>query len=281
MAQASDRETEKKSARARLGDEEKQIAAPLSPEALEAYGQLPAPAAAGGFDPEGAWRQVYRIWMTGGPSANYRGYLALERQPAAAGSFALNIEQVFLSERMRAVHETSAQIQCSGPLAVPSRWRLSSRVRDFATGEEYPEAAVEQEGALEGETLWIATKGEKKAHRAPAAWTANWTLFEALQRLPRSETANLKFDLLDDLDIWKTGHRLAYRGEESVLFGGQTASVARFDQIGRGCLPQRYYVDGQGRLLLSHTALRAYILDPAALDVHAAKIEALQKKEMK
>lgn len=106
------------------GDESAGLDRPLTAEALAKLGELATLAPAGDFNPKGVWTQAYRVWMTGDPWANYRGILTLERARAADGkdgTFALKVFQSLIMERMRAVHETSAEIECrDDALATPA-----------------------------------------------------------------------------------------------------------------------------------------------------------------
>lgn len=100
MAEAGRRGTRPKKTSRKPGDVEKQIARPLTPAALADYGELSTLTPAGSFDPRGAWKHTYRIWMTGGTWANYRGYLTLERTAPADGAFGLEVLEALVMDRI-------------------------------------------------------------------------------------------------------------------------------------------------------------------------------------
>ena len=282
MAKAKTRSKGRKKARKKPTNAQKRIARPLTPEALADYGELTTPAPTGSFDPQGPWKHTYRIWMTGGAWDNYRGYLTLERLAPTKETFELKAIQALVVSRMRAIHETTVTMLCrDGSLATPLKWQLRSRFYDVKTKEEFSDATVEQVGTLSKGSIEISTNGRKGVTKAPAAWSSNWSIFEAVQRLPRTGMEPLTFGLLDDLDIMKPNHGLVCRDPEAVRFGNVETWVTRYDQIGQGCLPCRYYVDAQGRLLLAHTELRAYILDAKVLEAHDKKMQWLANKEMR
>jgi hypothetical protein len=160
-------------------------------------------------------------------------------------------------------------------------WRLTSRVYDSKTEREFPDAKVEQDGIVDDMQITVTTNGQKRTIPSPAAWTWNWSLFEAVQRKPSTEDCPTDFSLFDDLDMLKAGQRLVRRDETAIQFGKINVPVLRYDQIGRALLPTRYYADQSGRLLLAHTELRAYILDANVHKTHAQKLKWMAAKEMK
>ena len=263
-------------------DYEKRISLPLTPSALAAYGELTIPAPGSPFDAAGSWEQSYRIWMTGGSWDNYQGYVTLKRSVGDGETVSLDVREVLIMPRTRSIHETHVLARCLRTvLATPVSWVLESRIYDLKTKEDFPLSRVEQKGETRDGRIVVTTNAHERVHAPPGPWTWNWSLFEAVQRRPRAEDCPASFSLLDDLDILKFEQRLLPRGETAITYGGSEASVLRYDQIGRGLLPTRYYVDEEGRLLLAHTELRAYILDPEVLKTHAKKVDWISRKELK
>ena len=282
MAEATQKTTARAARSTTPGDADKRIARPLTAEALAAYGELAPAPPQGDFNPEGEWEQSYRIWMTGGDWDSYQGYVTLKRLPGGADQFRLEVLESLIMPRTRSIHETKVAARCRcDTFAIPVSWHLTSRVYDTKTEEEFSEAHVEQKGSADAKQIVIETNGRKRTMRAPAAWTWNWSLFEAVQRKPRAQACTAEFSLLDDLDVMKAGQRLIPRGETTIQFAGVDVPVVRYDQIGRALLPTQYYVDQSGRLLLSHTELRAYILDAQVRKKHAQKLKWMAAKEMK
>lgn len=274
---------EKQTGRAKKpGDYEKRIDRPLTADALAEYGELKTVPSGGRFAPGGNWEQSYRIWMTGGPWDNYQGCVTLKRSDSDATGFTLETVEKLLMPRMRSVHETRLRARCQkNSLATPESWTLSSRVYDVKTKKDFSEATVNQTGVFDGERISVTTNGSERIHNPAVLWTCNWSLFEAVQRQsPAGEHAG-NFTILDDLDILKSGQRLSLRGEAELDTGGKTIKVLRYHQTGRGLLPTRYYVSQSGRLLLAHTELRAYILDPGVLETHRKKVNWIAGKELK
>jgi len=97
-----------------------------------------------------------------------------------------------------------------------------------------------------------------------ARTTADWCLFEALQRWPFRRGESPAFDVLEGLSVHRPGHRVTYRGPETIERNGKPLKLHRFSQLGQGMLPYEYWLDDDRRLLLAVTLSRVYILDPQA-----------------
>jgi hypothetical protein len=100
--------------------------------------------------------------------------------------------------------------------------------------------------------------------KVPSPFTSNWSLFEAVQRLPGKETSPIQFALLEDLDLLKEGQRLTFRGETTLTLNGKTIPLQEYQQIGDGILPFHYNLDEQRRLIVALSGQRAYLWNPKA-----------------
>jgi hypothetical protein len=252
---------------------------PLSLATMGQYGFLegfsPPP---GGFDPNGSWKHMYGIWLTGGAGRRGSlGFLALERAPAAdakGGSasggdgkaVSLTVE-VCLLQSVLTTHRTRAAIQCEADtLLTPRSWKLESVILD-TEGKPVALTQVEETGEVKDGRIEIRpSKAEIRPRtlKLAGAFTTNWSLFDAVQRLPGKDTHLLDFTLLEDLDLLKEGQRLSFRGATSLPIGGKTIAVNEYQQIGEGILPFHYGVDDQRRLLFVVTSQRAYVWNPNA-----------------
>lgn len=112
MAQPNQKTGSQAASGGRPGDTEKRIARPLTPEALAEYGELATVQPKGNLDPDGAWQQSYRIWMTGGAWDSYQGYVTLKRTPLEDNEFRLDALECLLMPRTRSVHETKVTARC-------------------------------------------------------------------------------------------------------------------------------------------------------------------------
>lgn len=200
------------------------------------------------FDPAGAWEQTWRIWTCYGyvDRANRdHGVLRIVRTPG--DPFTLQIERVQLNME-GSIHIQRAEVTCAlDAIASPLAWEWSSSFLG-PNDEELADLAMSHS---------VTTPPE-------GAVTADWALFEAVQRLPFDPEAEYRFDVLEGLKLLKRGHRLRYTGPQEVRLGTETRTLHRFFQAGRGQLPYEYWLDEGHRLVLVVSAFRVYVLDPNA-----------------
>lgn len=218
---------------------------PLTLAALSEYEVMDGFSPPGSFDPDGEWEQTYRIWLVGRGDS---GFLHIERKPASNGaSIDLDIEMLVL-QAARTVHRTKVKLQCADDtLSTPQVWEMESGILD-----------------RDLQPIEITTVKNTVTSNDRAASTSNWSLFDAVQRLPGRDTRPLEFSLLEDLDLMKTGQRFSYWKSMDFHVNDNTLHLTGYQQIGHGILPYQYWVDHQHRLLFVISGIRAYIFDPSA-----------------
>jgi len=246
--------------------------------ALEAYGALADfGLPEGEFDADGSFRHTYRLWLvsSGWPIArpadpHYRGFVEIQRKPRREGKGIQLAVRQSVFQQTPGLADTVAQIECGeDALTTVQSWRLVHKVSD-SHGKAVPEARTVQSGTV-GPKAIATSQGNygMETPRSPSRpVTSNWSLFDAVQRLPRRESPPLEFDMLEDLDLLKPSQRLTYRGEQEHVLDGKPVRLHRWQHVGRAILPHDYYLDGQGRLLVALGGLRAYILDPGVCELH-------------
>jgi hypothetical protein len=208
---------------------------PLSPDVLRKVGALtefpPAPA---GFRPDGDWTQSYRVLGCHGYSDSGNqtvGTLHIER--IAGTPFQLKILQRIQHSTCQETLEVAMTCR-PNEIASPIAWTITSRRFDE-----------------EGKEIDSLQTTEKRTNQT-ASVTSDFSLMEAVQRLPFAGPKAAPFDVLEGMALLRPGHRLFFDRER------------RFHHTGRGLLPYQYWLDGRHRLLLVVTQSRAYILDDNA-----------------
>jgi hypothetical protein len=148
---------------------------------------------------------------------------------------------------------------CAGDrLATPQQWDLRADI--IERGKPVAGLAVAETGTLQSGAILRRGKVQRKIS-APRPFTSNWSLLEAVQRLPFDQTAPMSFDLYEDLDMYKAGQRLVCTGPVTLDLGGRSLHLHGFRQTGRGVLPTHYWLDEQHRLIAVAGALRGLIWD--------------------
>lgn len=121
----------------------------------------------------------------------------------------------------------------------------------------------------------------------PARCSINWSLFEAVQRLPRKAGESLSFTLLDDFDQARPNQTLSFWKTAQTRVGGRRVQRSRvrqlekgrvhnpywaiedqipvrlhgFSHTGDGVVPWVYWVDDAGRLLCAVSGIEAYLYE--------------------
>lgn len=206
------------------------------------------------FDPAGEWLHTYRIETD---SSEVVGLLRLERIRRAAGQFALKIFQRVIDDEGR-THQIDAVADCNvDSIASLRSWKLASRFYDLS-GELMP-------------ALTATESGEVAAGEGPV--TADWCLFEALQRLTTGGLMPPPFALLEALSVRRGLHRLYYDGLAEGLY--------RYHRIGAGAQPWEYRVDETFRLVRASTVGVACVLDDSAEVLLGVRIQRIYERKVR
>ena len=245
---------------------------PLTLDALKEYGALERMAApTGPFDPNGAWEHVYQIWLVQSWN-NEAGHMRLKRTVGDDGSVTLEVDQTII-QSAGTQHVTRATIKCANDaLARPVSWHISSTILGVDR-EPIADTVVEESATVADGQVRIASNAGALVRDVPAPFTCNWSLIDAVQRLPGKATQPLRFTLLEDLDLVKPEHTLSYRRAVEFDLNGRPLRLDVYDHLGRGMLPEQFLVDEQHRVVFAISGIRAYLLHPGAAERTQKRIE--------
>jgi len=228
----------------------------------------------GPFEPNGTWTTSYRLWLVqrhfGG------GALTIRREPTDGG-IRLTVD-LAVAEYAGYLRRTRTVVECaSDTLCTPKSWTLESSVVDV---DDKPSTGTRlaERGTLRGEVLETRFGDRVRKQKLAAPATCNWSLFDAVQRLPREKTRPLAFTLLEDMDLVKPEQTLTFRETKDLKLGAATLRLTGYQQIGRGVLPWQYWVDGQGRLLFAFSGVRAYLYDPKPTEWMRKKLDSARTR---
>jgi len=218
---------------------------------------------AGAFDAAGSWREVFGVFTLAGRAAAARrvGELRFERRVRSDGEAVLNVAY---EKRLTGGSQklTAALHSRAGErLATPSRWTFETRLLD-AGGREIAGTRLKRSATVDDGTITVRDAVATRTLRPAGAYTVNWSLFDAVQRLPRRPGRPIDFTLIDHFDQPKGRQTLAFRKAMDVaVAGGRTVRTFSFDLLGDGNVPWVYWVDEQGRLLFIVAGLEGYVLE--------------------
>ncbi len=230
----------------------------------------------GPFDPAGEWEHRYSMWILypdafGGAALLSQqtmsrdfGTLRLRRKPAGPEAFSLEVAQVTRQGGAGNFYYcVEARLTCATDrLATPQSWEMRSvmldRERKPVEGTQVSKSAEVAGGA-------IRRRGRvERTVPAPKVFTSNWSLFDALQRLPGDEIQPMAFDMLEELDLLKPNQWLSFKSTFAAELGGKPVRLHGFSVIGQAILPYEYWLDDQRRVVMAIGGRRAYLFNPDA-----------------
>ncbi len=245
---------------------------PLTPTIMTELGALKAAPPAGDFAPDEDWAAAFTVWTCYGHSGrgNYDvGELHIDRKIDGRAQ-RLAVRQTLRNSQGK-LHTIRAAVQCGlDALASPTAWTIKSSFSGSHM-DNLPPFAVEQAGRIDGSTWKTTVGGKTIKRRVPPHLTADWCLFEAVQRMHFRPAAPAKFAVLEGLSVLKEDHRLSYRGTIPVTWGPEKLRLHCLSQVGRGVYPYEYWLDDRHRLLLVTSGPRTYIRQAKAAGSGEAK----------
>lgn len=214
-----------------------------------------------GFDPQGPWKSVYGVYTLAGRGGR-AGRLEIERKSISKDSFVLDM--TYEKNLPGHTQHVTAEIHCrADELSTPLTWKFDSEIRARGGGV-LANTKLKKTAKAMKDHIKVAEGKHEESIAIESAWTVNWALFDAVQRLPRKAFAPIEFVMLDHFDQFKGGQRISYRRKTDVTIAGQEMRLHGFDHLGRGIVPRVYWVDDRGQLLFVVSGLEAYLLETQA-----------------
>ncbi len=240
-----------------------------------------SPPPAGDFDAAGSWTNSYVILdsasIRSGSKLRAEGFLTIARQASPDADKAdLKVQWLLGGQYFGSFTGTAQISSLNDTLATPVSWRLTSVSLDAKRKPVEVTRVKERARVSDGR---IVREGRRAGNlELPGAYTSNWSLFDAVQRLGGDPIEPVDFDMIEDFDLFKPAQRLTYCGTTEAELGGRTVKLTGYRQIGRGILPYHYWLDESGRLILAHGALRGYVFNPEAAAVVSPSRQPGRKK---
>ena len=214
----------------------------------------------GDFDPAGQWQQSYAMFVMEGPGGNKVGEVSLERVPKGQQNFTLTVRTRRLGNSGFSQFQ-QAELQCrTNTVATPESWVFDTKMARDPGEQPYLQSGGRRNAAVANGTLAVHDRWRTGKTVLDGPYSSEWTLLEAVQRLPGEQTRDLDFTLIDDYDTPQPGHRLAYRGTAKVMLRSGPEQLTGFFDLGHALVPTTYWVDRHHRLLFVCSGLMVYAL---------------------
>jgi hypothetical protein len=219
-----------------------------------------SPPPIGDFEPSRGWRQSYTIFDLEG-AGNKVGEFSVERRQKRRETFTLilHIQRIGNSGYSQFQH---AEIQCrADTLATPLSWIFDTKMARNPNDTPYLESGKRCSAGVSGGALAIRDGLRMRRTSIDYPYSSEWTLLEAVHRLPGEKMGEMKFTLIDGFDTSQPGHRLFHSGKTQVKLQSGLAELTSYCDVGPAVLPTTYWVDEHHRLLFVCAGLRVYALN--------------------
>ena len=204
------------------------------------------------FDPNGEWEHNYAMWNPArakSAASELVGSLTIHRKLTPEGSIRLQLTQITKMAGKNGSGRSKAGVTCkANDIATPIQWRVDFRIAD-PQGKDVPMTAV-------------SVLGTADKLRVSGRLSSNWSLFDAVQRLP-FDSRPIEFTMLEELELLRPEQRLSPGATAEVEIGGRLMKLHSFEQIGRGILPITYWLDDNHRLIIAVGGRRAFLYGSA------------------
>jgi len=217
----------------------------------------------GKFNPEGSWRLSYAMYVLVPRGAQMKGEVTLVRKPKGSGGFTLVVHTRRTSVSGYSQFE-HAEMQCrKDALASPVSWLFDTKLAQKPDDPPYLQSGRRRAGMVRDGVLMIRDNIRASRTPLPGAYGNEWTMLEAVQRLPREKTPTMHYTLIDEYDTPQPGHTLEYRDQVTVPLKSGPLQLLSYCDIGRAVIPTTYWVDEHNRLVFVCTGLQVYALNAA------------------
>jgi len=152
-----------------------------------------------------------------------------------------------------------AQITCNTDVLGSLRnWNLRSCELGLK-GEPDPLSELIEKGMCRDERVRINCGNYRYEFEAENPIVTQWTVLDMLIR-KASPQLDAKFDLLQDLSLYKPNQHLIYDGQTAVKCRDGQTMMDIYAQTGQGILPIHYLLDPQGRPQLVTSSILSWAL---------------------
>ena len=138
-------------------------------------------------------------------------------------------------------------------------WTLRS-YHSSPEGKPEPDSKLDEKGRCREGRIRIESRKYGYGFNTANPVVSQWTLLDFLLR-KANQAFNVRFDLLQDLSLFKPDQLLVYDGPTPItLRDGKTITLQTYAQTGQGILPIHYLLDERGRPQLVTNSIISWAL---------------------
>ena len=213
-----------------------------------------------GFEPAGNWRQEYTMFLLDPGICIKSGDFSLERSSRGSHSFAMTVQMRSYGISGFSLFQ-HAVLQCrTDMLATPVSWEFETKMSRHPNDKPYLLSGRRRSASVSNGFLAIRDKLRTSRTMIRGLYSNEWTLLEAVQRLPGESMKKIDYTLIDEYDTPQPEHTLAFRTRAQLNVANGPLHLIGYYDLGRAVIPTVYWVDQHGRLIFVCTGLIAYVL---------------------
>ncbi|MGC8541781.1 MAG: hypothetical protein ACP5QA_14305 [Phycisphaerae bacterium] len=223
---------------------------------LEHY--TPPPVA--GFAPAGNWKHEYTMYLLDPQVSIKSGAFTLERFLKGTQHFAMTVQMRAFGISGFSLFQ-HAVLQCrTDTLAAPVSWEFETKMSRRPGDKPYLLTGRHRSAKVSDGYLMIRDKLATSRTMIHGPYSNEWTLLEAVQRLPGESMKQIHYTLIDEYDTPQPDHSLAFRTRAKMSVANGPLHLVGYYDLGRAVIPTVYWVDQHGRLIFVCTGLVVYAL---------------------
>lgn len=228
---------------------------------LEGLGEEYSPPPLGNFTPDGSWKQSYAMFVLVPKGALKVGEFSLERKVKGSADFMLGIAMRSRGNSGFSLFQR-AEIQCNlDALATPVSWLFDTKLAREANDPPYMQSGYRRSASVRNSVMMVGDRLRNTSIVLDGAYSNEWSLLEAVQRLPGEKTQNMHYTLIDEFDTPQPAHTLAFRDKVNVRLKDSPSLLTGFCDLGTAVVPTTYWVDENHRLIFVCSGLTVYALN--------------------
>lgn len=223
---------------------------------LEHY--TPPPVA--GFAAAGNWKQEYSMFLLDPMVSINSGAFSIERSLKGTQHFAMTVQMRTYGISGFSLFQ-HAVLQCrTDMLAAPVSWEFETKMARRPGDKPYLLSGRHRSAKVSDGYLMIRDKLRTSKTMIHGPYSNEWTLLEAVQRLPGQAMKKIHYTLIDEYDTPQPDHNLEFRTRAKISVANGPLHLVGYYDLGRAVIPTVYWVDQHGRLIFVCTGLVVYAL---------------------